>query len=760
MLRSILKRGGPAIAVAVAVFLAGCDDNGAVTPLDHDTGIAPELSIGFEAAEHATSPGRVAVAIRATTGSGEALAGMQGYFKFDSRRLRYIGQEAGDNLVLVNDSEADRGSLRLMSLDITGLDARAAVLVFEALGAEYDRGISFELEAAETVSGEHMFKASVARSVDFVLDMVVPEQASRLSIDDWARHLAPDMVAADGSVMEPLQTPGALVTGLVYGNVNLDAGQLINVLDVFALSNMSVGNFEIIIGTDSPNLDGVIAGNLVPFNTSNDLLPGVESDGVSRQINVLDVTVVARCSVGIPQPLCSPAEVIPGRVDPFAVKPIATISASDANNITSDRTLYADTLYQVSGFVTVRNGATLTIEPGTEIQGSDQFSALVIKRDGRIVADGTLLEPIKFTCSVAEPNKTKGCWGGLALAGNAPVVEGQTQTGATDDGVVAGRSAAGCNERLLEGTADVEFGGCNPDDDSGVLRYVIEEFSGLEISPNNELNGITLGGVGAGTTIDFVQVHAGLDDCWEHFGGTVSSKHLYLTACSDDYFDISYGFNGDVQFVIIQSDPSDSDHGIEADNTENSATYGQGFQKGTDPLNSVTRPDLWNFTFVGDQDDALRLRRGNRLMLNNAIFHNYTQGVRIDNIETCGGGVNDEPTLSVEVENSIFSEIATLNSGNPGAPCFDPFIVSGTNGNLVLPAATACMKDPMHKLLPDFRPIFGSACATTVGGTPPDNGFFDTSATFIGATRPSTASGGNIPWYSGWTRGWQTATTP
>jgi hypothetical protein len=206
--------------------------------------------------------------------------------------------------------------------------------------------------------------------------------------------------------------------------------------------------------------------------------------------------------------------------------------------ISSNTTLYADSLYILSGFVKVTNAATLTIQPGTTIVGDTLApgSSLWVLRGSRIQAVGTAASPIVFTSQRAPGNRRPGDWGGIVIIGNATI----------------NRTA---NPILTEGPAGVSenyAGGTNDNDNSGTLRYVRIEFAGYDVSggAGQEMNSLSLYAVGRGTTIEYVQTVAGLDDSFEWFGGTVDARYLVSYESGDDHFDWSEGYRGRAQFMI------------------------------------------------------------------------------------------------------------------------------------------------------------------------------------------------------------------
>jgi hypothetical protein len=253
--------------------------------------------------------------------------------------------------------------------------------------------------------------------------------------------------------------------------------------------------------------------------------------------------------------------------------------------ITTNTNWTNDNIYLLDGWVYVRSGATLTIEPGTVIKGdSETKGSLIIERGAMIIADGTPEQPIVFTSQKPAGQRSYGDWGGLILCGRATVN--------TPENAGAGTAAG---EAVIEGgVGSIYGGGSNPNDDdnSGIVRYVRLEFGGIPFQPNSEINGLTCGGVGRGTIIDHVQVSYSGDDGFEWFGGTVNATNLISYNNWDDDFDTDFGFRGNVQFGLVVRDPNIADqsgsNGFESDND------GQG--TGNTP---ITQPVFSNITVVG-----------------------------------------------------------------------------------------------------------------------------------------------------------------
>lgn len=272
-----------------------------------------------------------------------------------------------------------------------------------------------------------------------------------------------------------------------------------------------------------------------------------------------------------------------------------------SGEITQDVTLTKNTQWILSGGVYIggdkTNSATLTINPGTHIFGQQGADYLWVRRGSKIMSEGTPYEPVVMTGALQQ---AAGEWGGLAIAGNAPV--------------------NGCNEGVevcevaFEAITSESYGGNQPADNSGVLKYTQILFAGFAVRPNEELNGLTLNGVGSGTVIDYVQVHAGLDDGVEMFGGTAQMKHLVLSNIGDDSLDWGIGWTGKAQYVLVKQAADDGDRGIEADNN------------GKNPdIEPRSNPTLSNMTMLGSAQGSqgALLRRGTGASIWNSVFTGF-----------------------------------------------------------------------------------------------------------------------------------------
>ncbi|MEM7099326.1 MAG: hypothetical protein AAF541_13775 [Pseudomonadota bacterium] len=327
--------------------------------------------------------------------------------------------------------------------------------------------------------------------------------------------------------------------------------------------------------------------------------------------------------------------------------------------ITSDLLLTSNNLYQLVGKVTIggdnTDSAVLTLQAGTTVYGGSPESFLVISRGSRIVANGTRTAPVVFTAEddvqgLADETNDRGLWGGLVINGNAPIND-------CPEGEVGG--TAGCTK---EGEANSgTFGGANPNDNSGSLRYVVVKFAGSNVDPENQLNGIAFQGVGDGTEVDFVQVHNNLDDGIEFFGGTVSATHVVLTGNADDSLDWTDGWQGTIQYLVIDQADDAGDNGIEADNRE-----------GDETVTPRSLPKIANMTINGNPGErAVRLRRGTGLELYNSVIQGSENCLRVqgDSLTQLGsgiqfGGVSFNCATVVEGDNVTAIQTELSNSEN------------------------------------------------------------------------------------------------
>ncbi len=307
--------------------------------------------------------------------------------------------------------------------------------------------------------------------------------------------------------------------------------------------------------------------------------------------------------------------------------------------ITQNVTLDASVTYTLAGVVEVKSGATLTIPAGTTIKAKAGLTAfsqyILVEQGGKIIAEGTAEKPIRFTSGAASPKA--GDWGGLIINGYAPI-----------SGASAGSTAA------TEIDNSKPYGGTKADDDSGVLKYVILEYTGAKSSGTIEHNGLTLDGVGSKTVIENIYVPYTGDDGIEFFGGTVSVKNILVVNSEDDMFDNTQGWSGTLDngygiwlagFTTDETDPS----GIESD----------GNFDGNGP-DHVGQSDytMQNITIVNNSshpmNDCMKIRRGAKATITNALIKNGTTGDVID-LTDSKGAANAATSINATVTGVTFT---------------------------------------------------------------------------------------------------------
>lgn len=336
----------------------------------------------------------------------------------------------------------------------------------------------------------------------------------------------------------------------------------------------------------------------------------------------------------------------------------AVIEDTLEGNITADRTISAANKNFLKGFVYVKSGATLTIEAGSVIKGisvasGERAASLIIEPGAKIIAEGTVDKPIVFTSDKEPGKRVTGDWGGLIICGNARVNR--------------------TNQPTIEGGPGTHYGNTTSDEfngeSSGKLKYVRIEFAGYPLEPDKEINGLTFGGVGSGTEVEFVQVSYSNDDSYEWFGGTVNAKHLIAYKGWDDDFDTDYGYTGKLQFLLSVrdkdiADTSDS-NGFESDNDGDGSTntpftkpvfsnvtligpfYGKVSDRTQAEVEAKTA-DAANGAKGGKYQAAMHLRRNSSLNVYNSVFTGWPYGLRATDKK---GQAND----GIAIENVIFA---------------------------------------------------------------------------------------------------------
>jgi len=346
-----------------------------------------------------------------------------------------------------------------------------------------------------------------------------------------------------------------------------------------------------------------------------------------------------------------------------------------SGDITESTTWYSAAKYMLSGFVYVKNNATLTIEPGTLIKGiSGTKAALIVERGSKIMAAGTSSQPIVFTSDKPKGQRARGDWGGVVLCGKAT-------TNKHDNGAGVG---------IAEGGIGSNYGGTDDNDNSGILQYVRIEFPGIPLTAtaNSEINGLTLYAVGNGTTIDHIQISYSGDDSFEWFGGTVNCKYLVCIRGLDDEYDTDNGFSGKLQFLFGLRDPEVSDqsgsNGFESDNDADGSS-----------LTPATKPIFSNVTIYGPLTvsatlpvnhlfkRAMHIRRSSQLSVYNSVFAGWPVGLLLDG--TLGNTPASADNNDLQIENCIMAGMTANYAETTGTPA-TPYTLAQTEAYFTAPA--------------------------------------------------------------------------
>jgi hypothetical protein len=341
--------------------------------------------------------------------------------------------------------------------------------------------------------------------------------------------------------------------------------------------------------------------------------------------------------------------------------PVNPSNELELTGVVGTRTLDASKKYLLKGTAFVEAGQVLTIPAGTIIMGDKGTKGtLVIKPGGKIEAVGTADKPIIFTSEQEPGERDPGDWGGVIILGNANVNQANP---------------------AIEGINGVTYGTqnstANDGQSSGTLKYVRIEFAGKELTPNNEINGLTFGGVGSGTVVENVQVSYSGDDAFEWFGGTVNCKNLVSFATWDDDFDTDFGYTGKVQFAVAVRDP------FAADQSFSNAFESDNDAGGTESL-PKTAPIFSNISVFGPRFDstssisasygqAAHLRRRTATSIFNSVITGFPTGIFMDGKTT----FDNYTATTGEIKNNLL-----VSLGNRRAP--KPFMgASGVSDNEV-----------------------------------------------------------------------------
>jgi len=376
--------------------------------------------------------------------------------------------------------------------------------------------------------------------------------------------------------------------------------------------------------------------------------------------------------------------------------------------------------YLLRGAVFVNEGATLNIQAGTRVIGeAGSVGTLIVRRGGILNALGTRDQPIVFTSDQPVGSRARGDWGGIIINGRAPVnIPGGEGVGEADTGV---------------------YGGDNPNDNSGSMRYVRVEFAGTEFSPDNELNGIAFQAVGRGGSYDFIQIHMNKDDGLEWFGGTADLKHAVVTNAADDSTDWTFGWSGRLQYVVVSQRGDDADAGIEADNNEFN-----------NELLPRSNPTIFNVTYCGDPDRnegaesqrGMLLRRGTAGTIRNFIVQGF---------KNVGLEVNGTSTLAQAAQRNLQVSNGVIFNTGAGGTTYGPASTLALFTTGTFPEVRLGQNPGIGDCHNHANPIWQPPSATSLAGgqlapaLPPNDGFFEVTS-FVGGVPPAPADD--------WTRGW------
>jgi hypothetical protein len=659
----------------------------------------------------------ISLLLRVVARGADPVTGVQGELRFDARRLRFLGQPlAGRALVMVNDRRESEGTLRVLVLDVAGLDSIPVDLRFEVLRPGPPGQVAFRLEEAVLGREGLTDHADIDRGLGSGRSPLAGRPTRRVSAEDWIRHFG------DSEYLEPpaVRLPGQ---GGIYGDANLS--QSITVGDVVSVSNVAVGNLPLL--TDLGR-DFAIAGNVAPANLpglgepADPTPPGRNADG-SWTITVGDATAIANEAVGNDQPV--PGQPIPGR------DPTPTARAIVDDSVRADRTFFRDTVYELRGTVIVGSpdvaDVTLTIEAGTRIEGDVLTRGrLVIRRGANLVAIGTRLQPIVFSCNAPIPSP--GCWGGVTINGFGVLNNG--------DPLPPGQVGFPTKEGIGgSGT----YGGILVEDSSGVMRYVRIEHAGVQpFTASDTLPGLQLLGVGSNTGLDFIQIYQPLGEGIFVSGGTARIRNLVITEAGSSGLRWADGWQGRGQFLLLQQG-SDS----------RAAIVGANFA-GDPMVLPRSAPVLAHVTVTGPAPSGttgqgLLFEHGSAgILMNGVILRAAAVGLEIDGSESC-----NQTADSLSILSSVFFANATDFSTD--ADCIDEvaFALDPPRSNRVIDPALLA---PFLTASPDLRPGPGSPLLTSFT-VPPADGFMDQNASYVGAVEPANVFRSNVPWYAGWTRG-------
>lgn len=417
----------------------------------------------------------------------------------------------------------------------------------------------------------------------------------------------------------------------------------------------------------------------------------------------------------------------------------------NSSSITGNVVLVKTTKYLMKGFNYVQNGGTITIPAGTVIMGEfNSKGTLIIQRGGKIFANGTPDAPVVFTSQKPVGQRSAGDWGGIILLGRAPINTSSGADSAEIEGFGPGLGPVYGGQPVVS------------NDNSGILSFVRIEFPGVNLTgiSGNEINGLTMGGVGSGTTIEYVQVSYSGDDSFEWFGGTVNPNHLISYKALDDDWDCDNGFQGKIQYGLSVRDKDIADisssNGFEIDNNNNTPSNTNGPR---------TKPFFSNMTVIGPFETTStpvnplfqrggHLRRNMQACIYNSLIMGWRVGIRFDG----SGVITDANNGVVQLRTNIFSGNLTLADETGGSISPNPSAFISSTNTVYTDNSSVLLTSPF-----DIYPNVPLP-ANNVNNWMPLNG----SPALVGAdfTNPNLTSGFDVVTFRGafgtnnWTYGW------
>jgi len=461
----------------------------------------------------------------------------------------------------------------------------------------------------------------------------------------------------------------------------------------------------------------------VQYSSSDISVAAVGSDGTVLGVKIGSAVITVTTTDGAKTATCN----------------VSVIQAGNQKvlqgDIKGNRTLSADSVYLLKGFIYVIDGAVLTIPAGTIIKGEKAtMGSLIIEKGGKIDAQGTSAKPIVFTSNQEVGARTYGDWGGIILCGKAKI----NQTGGS---------------ATVEGGPRSTYGGTDDTDNSGTLKYVRIEYAGFPFQPDKEINGLTFCGVGSGTTIDYIQVSYCADDSYEWFGGKVNCKHLIAFRGLDDEFDTDNGYSGNLQFILGLRDYRKADvsgsNGFESDNN----SLGNSDLPNTTvvfsnvtligPLDTTTRS-----SYSSDFKRGMHLKKNTKLSVYNSVFAGWPVGLYIDGSNTWANALASD----LQIKNCALVGMVTNYGATGGTHTATDvqnwFMDASRNNSVLIGPVKAKIKGSFltsnEATAPTLLPLANSPLLTGASFTDAKiSGTFFTPTTFIGAF-------GTEDWTAGW----------